>query len=250
MLQIVTPGARAGRETMFAVYRTAYGARLTGILKSEYPRLSAFMGDDAFEALAARYFACHPSPHRSARWVGANLPAFLRQDERGRTHPVLADLAALEEALSRAFDAADAPQLSLQALSAISPDRWSGLSFTPHPSVCRLDFGGNALAIWTALKDEAEPPRPARTPQPERLFVWRQDALPRVRRLSDEEAMLWDEAARGTPFGRLCELAAVFDDPATAAGRAATALAGWLAQGAITAATVPCVPAGAATADA
>jgi hypothetical protein len=59
-----------------------------------------------------------------------------------------------------------------------------------------------------------------------------------VRALSPEEAMMWDEAAKGVPFGRLCELAAVYDDPDTAPLRAAQHLKGWIGSGALSAASL------------
>ena len=47
------------------------------------------------------------------------------------------------------------------------------------------------------------------------------------RELSAEEAMMWDEAANGIPFGVLCEMLATYDDPDGAAG-ARRRLSAWL----------------------
>jgi hypothetical protein len=49
--------------------------------------------------------------------------------------------------------------------------------------------------------------------------------------MSDEEAMMWNEAVNGVPFGRLCELIAVYDDPDSAPLRAAQHLQGWIMSG-------------------
>lgn len=61
--------------------------------------------------------------------------------------------------------------------------------------------------------------------------------------MSAEEAMMWREAVKGVRFSVLCELLATFDDPETAATRAATHLQGWLAAGLLSGATVVAEPA-------
>lgn len=141
------------------------------------------------------------------------------------------ELARLERALADAFDAADVPVATLDGLRAIPPEDWAGLVFTPHSSVTRLDFTTNALAIWTAIRDATDVPSPREFDPPQRLVIWREDTTSKVREISAEEAMLWDEASKGATFGVLCELAAVFDAPDSAALRAAQALRGWLDGG-------------------
>jgi len=43
--------------------------------------------------------------------------------------------------------------------------------------------------------------------------------------------MMWDEAARGVPFGVLCSMLATYDDPDNAAARGAGYLHGWVTGG-------------------
>ncbi|MGO9543285.1 MAG: hypothetical protein ACLPPF_00605 [Rhodomicrobium sp.] len=103
------------------------------------------------------------------------------------------------------------------------------MRFLPHTSAIWLDFVTNAADIWSALKREAEPPAVEKSGQ-HRILIWRQD-VPKFRVLQEEEAMLWNEAARGVRFGVLCEMAAAHDDPDQAAARAAGYLQGWIASG-------------------
>jgi hypothetical protein len=67
--------------------------------------------------------------------------------------------------------------------------------------------------------------------EPTRILVWRQDNTPLFRELPPEEAMMWDEAARGVPFGVLCSMLATYDDPDNAAARGAGYLHGWVTGG-------------------
>ena len=61
---------------------------------------------------------------------------------------------------------------------------------------------------------------------------------PKFRALSEEEAMLWDEAANGLLLGALCEMAAVYKDAEGAAARAAGYLQGWMASELLAGATL------------
>ena len=106
-------------------------------------------------------------------------------------------------------------------MAGFAPEAWSGLQFRPHPSASRLDLATNAAAIWLALKNDETPPDATALEQPAHLLIWRQDVTPMFRELLAEEAMMWDEAANGIPFGVLCEMLATYDDPDSAAGRGA-----------------------------
>lgn len=236
VLAEILDGPRESRDVLFGVYRNAYVGRLVDILGGEFPALSAHMGEEAFDAAARAYVAAHPSRHRNARWIGLDLPAFLAAAEPFAASPELTETAAIECALSDAFDAADAPVLALGDLAATPPEAWPELRFTAHPSARRLDLATNASDIWSAAADGEALPEAGLRGEPERLIVWRSDLTPMLRAFGAEEAMLWDEAARGCDFGRLCTLAATYDDPDGAAGRAAGYLVGWLNAGMLSAA--------------
>jgi hypothetical protein len=231
ILAEVKDSAKETRDVLFGVYRNAYVARLAEILGEDYEQLHAYLGDQAFAKLVKAYIEAHPSDRRSARWFGRHLPAFARGRETYARHPEVAEIAALEMALADAFDGPDAAPLDLAALGALPPDVWPGLVFTPHPTAQRLTFGTNAAEIWTALKTETAPPKAQILPEPQPLLVWRQDLMARFRPLSAEEAMTWDEAAKGVRFGVLCEMVATFSGEDGAELRAATYLKGWLDAG-------------------
>ena len=119
----------------------------------------------------------------------------------------------------------------LSELAEVPPDAWPGLVFKPHPTAIRLTFATNAAEIWTALKNETAPPKPARLPEPQALLVWREGFMARFKPLSTEEAMMWDEAAKGVRFSVLCEMVATFAGEDEAELRAASYLKGWVDMG-------------------
>jgi len=231
ILAEVKDSAKENRRVLFGVYRHAYVARLAEILGEDYEQVHAYLGDQAFDKLATAYIAANPSDQRSARWFGRHLPAFVRKNESFAKHPEVAELAELEKALADAFDGPDAEPLRIDTLAALAPEAWPQLVFKPHPTAIRLTFRTNAADIWCALKDEAAPPPPKLLPEPQAILVWRQDFMSRFRPLPAEEAMMWDEAAKGVRFGVLCEMVATFAGEDGAELRAATYLKGWVDSG-------------------
>lgn len=237
LLPLIRDSSRTGRETLLGVYRHAYAARLVEIVRNDHPVLASYLGDEAFDGMARRYIAAHPSNTPNARWFSRHLPRFVATTEPYSAHAELAELAAIEKALNDAFDSSNDDVLTLEALATVPPEAWPTLGFTPHASVRRLDFTTNALSIWMALQADDPPPGVRCLSDVERLLVWREAVTPKVRTLGEEEAMLWGETAKGVAFGVLCELAATYDDAEHAPLRVAQYLQSWLAAGLLTTAT-------------
>ena len=233
ILSEIKHSAKEDRKALFGVYRYAYVARLAEVLGEDYEQLHAYLGDARFAKLAKAYIAGHPSDRRSVRDFGRHLPDFLRGNADFGAHPELAEIAELEKGLIDAFDGPDAKPLSLDELGDIPPEHWPRLVFQPHPTVRRLDFVTNAADIWTALHNEAAPPKAKALGEPQAILVWRQDVTARFRPLSPEEAMMWDEAAHGTRFGVLCEMVATFGGEEGAELRAAAYLKDWAGTGSL-----------------
>ena len=227
----VEDSAREQRSVLFGVYRNAYVARLAEILGSDYEQVHAYLGDAGFAKLVKSYIDANPSDQRSARWFGRHLPDFARANAPFSNHPEVGEIAALEKALSDAFDGPDAEPLAISQLATIPVEDWPRLVFQPHPTAIRLSFTTNAATLWSALKEETAPPKPARLPEPQALLVWRQDFMARFRPMDAEEAMMWNEAAKGVRFGVLCEMVATFAGEDEAELRAATYLRGWVDLG-------------------
>ncbi|GEP00693.1 HvfC/BufC N-terminal domain-containing protein [Methylobacterium haplocladii] len=231
VLAEILDSTKERRDVLFSVYRHAYGARLVEVMRNENPLLHAYLGDDGFDEMARAYIAARPSRHPNLRWFCQGLPEFLAATEPYRDYRAVGEVSGIETALSDAFDAPDGAVLTLTDFGEVAPDSFKDLVFQPHPSARRLDLKTNAFAIWDALKEETTPPEVETPAEPERLIVWREDLTAMIRPMSAEEAMMWDEACSAVPFGVLCEMAATYDDPDNAAGRAAGYLQGWVSTG-------------------
>lgn len=237
ILDTILDNSRTSRQTLFGVYRNAHVGRLVEILQSDYQLTCDYCGADYFREQARAYVGAHPSHTQNARWYGVRFPEFLKASDGHAAHPELAEIAMIEKTVADAFDALDAPVLGFEGLAAYAPEQWGQLCFAPHPSVTRLDLATNAFALWKALKDDDDTlPEVSQLDAPEHIVIWRQDTAPMVRVMGAEETMMWTEACRGVRFDGLCEMVATFDDPDTAAVRAAGYLQGWLSSHMLTSA--------------
>ncbi len=234
ILAEILDSPREKRDVLFGVYRYAYGSRLVEAMRSDHELLHTYLGDEMFDEMGHAYVAANPSQHPNLRWFSQSLPEFLKATAPYSDYPVLSDLAALEKALNDAFDAKDAPAVAVADMAGFAPEVWHDLKFIAHPSAIRLDLTTNGSEVWRALKNDETPPDAVNLEEPCRLLIWRQDVRPLFRELAAEEAMMWDEAAAGIPFGVLCSMLVTYDDPEGAAARGAGYLHGWVTGGLLT----------------
>jgi hypothetical protein len=190
------------------IYQEMYRARLIDVLREDFPRVVATLGDASFEALAARYLAAHPSVHPSVRHVGERFADWV--DSAASDPPFLADLARLEWARVEAFDAADAELLRMSDLQAIAAEHWPALELRAIPACRLLRCAWPAHEIWAA-PDRWIPGEPPRwQPRPVAIRVWREGDEVSHAAIRETEERLLPLLERGAPLSTLC--AALEDD--------------------------------------
>jgi hypothetical protein len=235
------PPTRADNiEDVFAVYRDGFRQRMAEFLSHDFPVLREALGDEVFGAIAEAYIEARPSRQCNARWFGAGLPEFLRLTPPFAGDAFVSGLAALEGALARSFDAADAPSLPLEILGAAPPEDWPRLCFGFHPSVVLVEAPLAALRVYEFVQAGRTDSDPATFGGEQGvILVCRNGWDVRYRLLDDLEALALREAVSGKPFGEICALLA-FARPGEAAEGVAMAaaqfLGNWFADGLIVAA--------------
>jgi len=225
---LIASPPRGSRDDRLDVYRNAYSLRLTEFLSHDYEKLRTYVGVVRFNEMASHYIAAHPSDQPNARWFSRHLPEFLASSRNYRHLPELSELARLESALSDAFDGRDESVCTMSDLGAIDPERFGSVSFNIASTVHRFAVTTNVSSLWSSLKCDEVPPPPESISKPLEIMVWRQGSGARFRILGDEEAMAVDSAREGVNFGVICEMIAAFEDPDSAAIRAAGYLRGWI----------------------
>jgi len=207
------------------------------------------LGDERFARLADAYAAAWPPQAAHLRSYGDQLDHFLAGAPLAEDatpllpHPALRDLASMDRALRDAFDAADATPLQAADLAALPPEAWPALRLRLLPSASRVALEWAVEDAWHAINDSAAGAEPELAePQAHRhsLLVWRPDGENRWRSLDPEEDALLARIEQGQRFDELGDwLAGQRADPA----EASTALVGWLRQwladGCLSALSVP-----------
>jgi hypothetical protein len=221
---------KVGATKRLNIYYDAYRLRIIEALSNVYPHLKNLLGDDLFDKTARAYIDLHPSTYRNMRWVGDKMHAHLQQTLP--QHPIAAEMAAFEWTLGLAFDAEDAPILTLQDLAAIPPENWADLKFKFHPSLQLLSLEWNVLLAWQALNADETPPAAAQINEP--CVVWRKEMNSHYRSLELVEYAAIQQLIAGATFGELCEKLQENADEESATMQAAQYLSGWLNEGMIT----------------
>jgi hypothetical protein len=218
-------------DARLGIYRHAYRARLTEALDDVYPILHGILGDETFASMADLFIETHPSVHRSIRWYGSELADFLIAESPFAKQPAIAELARFEWTLSEVFDAPDATPLDRAALTSIDPADWASLRFRFHPSMRRLAFFWNTVAVWQHMSDDGESPAPETKGVLVPWLVWRQNFKNCFRSLDDSEVTALGAAEAGGRFSEICETlgASLCEDEIPL--RAARLVAGWLDSG-------------------
>jgi hypothetical protein len=235
VLTEILPSPRLGSAARFAVYQHAYRARLAEFLSNDYPVLRAVLGDEAFGELAAAYIHATPSPYRNARWYGATLPDFMRQQEPWNAARALSDLAAFEHALADAFDAPDSRVIDAPALAQFDPQDQPRLRFTFVASLQRLTLLEGVVAAHEAVIEETEVAMPDGEGE-ETVLIWRDASLdPLYRILGADEALALSVARDGARLDEICALLALRHPAEAAAAQAGICIARWFADGLVSA---------------
>ena len=224
----VNSTAAVPAATRLGVYSNAYRIRLADALGDNMPNLRAFLGEDEFGAVAARYIDQHPSQFASIRWFGDRLA-----QELERSHPEqpwIAELARWEWALAAVFDAQDAPPVGIESLAAVAPGDWGDLRLEFHPSVQRLELSTNAQALFKAFADEQSPAAPAMLDSPHPWLLWRQDLKTQYRSLEPDEAAALEVVRNGGTFAEMCEVLCEWHEADTVPLVAAGMLKRWIVE--------------------
>ena len=206
---VLTPNARRSAAQSLDVYNGAYLARLVEVLQGDYGGLQAALGAAAFHRLAAAYLARHPSRHPNLNRLGRSLPGFVRTRRGLPQRAFLHELAALELAVTLAFDAPEFEPLATAAIAALPPARQARLRFRANPSLQLLACRHPVDVWYQAWKEGASPALPAAAPS--WLAVYRRDDRVFRSRLQRNQYRVLQALVAGRPLGEALALARATD---------------------------------------
>lgn len=207
-----TPQRSAAQRV--ALYGDAYQLRLKEALATDYERLHAYLGDALFDEVMNRYIHDYPSHVTSLRDYGQHMVQLLTVMPEFTSHPEVVELAKIEQAFVRSFDASDCRAATIEQLSTFKPDDWPELSFEFNASVQLLPLEFNSFPIWRALSNEQTPP--AAESDPTSWLIFRRERVTHFRALQEGELAALTQALKAGSFSDLCvTLLGYFDEQNT-----------------------------------
>lgn len=216
--------AVSGRgEAGLAVYHNAYSAQLVACLKDSFERLWAWLGDDAFEAAARSHIADTPPGSWTLGDYSMDFPetvARLYPDD-----PEVAEIAALDWALRRAFDGPDAVPIAPNRLGEID---WDLAVIRFVPTLRLIPVMTNCGAIWNAIAANEDVPPAQALPEQGWIRVWRVDLQPHFTTIEASEAAAIRFAQEGLGFAEICDRLAEQTGVDVAVELAGRSLGSWL----------------------
>ncbi|MCX7644090.1 MAG: DNA-binding domain-containing protein [Rhodobacteraceae bacterium] len=219
---LVGPGGGPAARR-FAVYRNNVAVGLTEALEAAFPILRRIVGDDFFRAMAGVFLRAHPPQSPCLADYGAAMPEFLAGFPPVAHLGYLPDVARLENALRRAYHAADAAPLAPGDLPA--PADLAAARVTLAPAVCVIRSAAPLFGIWR-FNTRADAPMPGTGP--EDVLVTRPGFDPHVDLLPPGGAAFVEALDRGATLAAAAAAQGPAQDPAPT-------IALLLARGAITA---------------
>ena len=160
------------------VYRHHVLTSLTAALAATFSTVRGVVGDDFFGGMARAYITGSPPTGPVLSEYGAGFPGFVGRWPAAAGLPYLADMARLDWALNRAYNAPDAPALTADRLAAVPAEQLGALRPTlragvslvcsPYPidriwalnheggdDTVALDAGGVSLLVFPRGDDAA-----------------------------------------------------------------------------------------------
>lgn len=210
------------------VYQNNYRAQLMDCLEASFPRVRAWIGDEAFLAAATFHIDRMPPSSWTLDAYARDLPDTLALLQPG--DPEIAELAWLELALEQVFVGPDARIVTVAELAQVD---WDRAVLRMIPALDIGDLTTNAPAIWSALAAGEVPPSVERLDEPGGILAWRQGELSRFRVVDQFEHQALVHARAGRSYAALCEAAAEAFGEQQGIARAGQWLGRWVHDGLI-----------------
>ncbi len=229
LLELIQGRGALDAAARLDIYAGMHRTRLVDVLREDFPRVRAVLGDDGFAAGACRYLARHPSTNPSVRHVGRQFAAFLA--ETVAVPAYLGDLARLEWARVEVFDAADAEPLRLLELQARPAEAWPALRLRPVPACALVESVWPLHRVWVDAEGRAGSPPPDPAREATAVRVWREGWTVSHAAMGATEASAFRALARGETFAGICAALETELGAETAAQDMGAVLMRWIEDG-------------------
>jgi hypothetical protein len=196
LAEIVLPSQRQSAAERLAVYSNAYFARLLQVLRELFPCTRFAVGDELFDRFAVGYLHEHPPHSYTLGRLADRLVDYLEASRPADWGDFVVELARLEQAIDRIFDAPGPEGLQPLVIPA-KADSSLKLQFVPGFELQAFRYP--VSRYYTDWKAGRQP----EWPQPREQFValFRRDYVVRRYELSPVQHELLSALGRGISLG-------------------------------------------------
>lgn len=197
-------GGRSAKDA-FAVYRGSVYGSLTAALAAIYPVCRKLVGQRFFDAMADRFITTTRSQSPDLTDYGDNLADFIAAFAPAASLPYLADVARLEWAWHRAFNATDAPRLNVPALGEVDEAQREQIVFSLPEGSALVESAYPIHRIWEVNQDDFDGEASVELEEGGiKLLVWRQELDMQVDVIDAPEWFILSGINDAMMFGELC----------------------------------------------
>lgn len=198
-------------RALLALYRGNVVANHTGAMTNSFPVLRQVVGEEFFDGLARAYRRERPSRGGNLDEAGEDFASFLAGFEPARELPYLADLAALEWAVARAWRAADAASVASEWLSGFDMESLAAARPSLQPAFQVLGSECPIVQIWRQHQAFHEGGLAIRLEEAECACVWRDAQGVGVAAITPAERAFWLSLGAGETIGAALQVAVQTD---------------------------------------
>jgi hypothetical protein len=141
----------------FAVYRNNVIVSLIDALEQRFPVCARLVGEEFFRAMARLFVRRRPPRSPILADYGEDFPLFVEAFEPARDLAYLPDVARLEYAIGRAYHAADAAPMAIEAIKSVPSECLDRVAISLHPSVQLVASRHPIVSIWRTNRNDANP---------------------------------------------------------------------------------------------
>ncbi|MEM9099554.1 MAG: DNA-binding domain-containing protein [Pseudomonadota bacterium] len=188
----------------FAVYRNNVVVSLIDAIAATYPAVLALVGEAFFRAAAREFVLKNPPDSPILIHYGGAFPAWIAAFPPAAGVPYLGDVARLEWAWNRAYNAAEAEPIDPESLAELPPEQLAMSVVELHPSFALISSPYPAVSLW-AEATERVPATDLDLSTPETGLVIRPRELVDVRAITPQMARFLTQIAEGAPIATAAE---------------------------------------------
>jgi hypothetical protein len=201
LADVILPSAALTPIERVGLYHGMYLQRMEEALSADYPGLKHLLGYGGFFALVRGYVQEYPSRHFSLNRLGDHLPQYVLRAPGLKRRAFCHDLARLELAITRVFDAPQTPVLTADAVAAVPAAAWESARLIPVAAFALLAFRYPVSAYVDSVSEEVGHTHPALRREDTWVAVYRRDYTVWRQELSRPAHRLLSELAAGRTVG-------------------------------------------------